>query len=388
MDAIFIVPAMISPNVNERIVPPLVKMIERNIILNNYASFRIAALKRYTGWFKTATLRASTEEDSDDELLQEKKKSSTKSDSEKDSPESTKGEKWLKRVKKMYGTATGVSSKDKAVFQKEKEVEIPKGIVFFNAVSLEPTYLVIPIEQKAGLYSKEKTETNIHIGVKCVPYMVKDVKDIVSMMEQLRNKDIVRAQFFRLWNSVKGKIPLTKGWWIRHGYRGGATPRILPKPGEPTEREYEKLLDIVFSPSSKQLSNPRFLKKLMTSKSTSWWSTLSVLSIDDFKGTELQDNVSDYKRLVAAGWGDIIIDNFNDGSVYFCTQKLGACYQMSYRMMKQALMASDIFDYTEIKSYRSPFSRVTSVPRALSDGYIYDPKLEVEEKILNIIQGD
>jgi len=387
MDALFIVPAMISSNVNERIVPPLVKMIERNIILNNYASFRVAALKRYTGWFKTATLRASTEEDNIDELLQEQK---SKSSEEKDSKEKDKEKEtfWTK-AGKLKGVARGVSLKDKPAIQKEKEIEIPKGIVFFNAVSLEPTYLVIPIEQNASLFSdKEKTETNIHIGVKCVPYLVKNVKDIVTMMEQLRSKDIIRAQFFRMWNSVKGKIPLTKGWWIRHGYRGGAVPRILPKPGEPTEKQYEKLLDIVFSPSSKQLSNPRFLKKLMSSKSTSYWSTLSVLSVDDFKGTELQDNVNNYKRLVAAGWGDIIIDNFNDGSVYFCTQKLGACYQMSYRMMKQALMASDIFDYSEIKSYRSPFNRIAGVPRALSDGYIYDPKLEVEEDILNIIQGD
>ena len=38
MDALFIVPTMVSPNVNIRIVPFLAKTIERNIILNNYAS--------------------------------------------------------------------------------------------------------------------------------------------------------------------------------------------------------------------------------------------------------------------------------------------------------------------------------------------------------------
>ena len=53
MDALFIVPCMVSPNVNENIVPALTKMIERNILLNNSSLFRDAALKKYG----TSTLR-------------------------------------------------------------------------------------------------------------------------------------------------------------------------------------------------------------------------------------------------------------------------------------------------------------------------------------------
>ena len=47
MDALFIVPTMVSPNVNERLVPALAKMIERNILLTNHASFRAVMVRNF-----------------------------------------------------------------------------------------------------------------------------------------------------------------------------------------------------------------------------------------------------------------------------------------------------------------------------------------------------
>jgi len=127
----------------------------------------------------------------------------------------------------------------------------------------------------------------------------------------------------------------------------------------------------------------------MSAKSASYWSTITVLSIADFKGDQAQDNVDEYRKLVNAGWGDIIIDNFEKDSVFFCTQKLGACYQMSYRMLRQALNADDILDYTDIRSYKAPFNRVTTVGRAITDGAVpISPAMEIEDKILDIVQGD
>lgn len=55
MDALFIVPTLVSPQVNEKMIPALAKMIERNIILNNSALFQKAAIEknsRYTSWSK------------------------------------------------------------------------------------------------------------------------------------------------------------------------------------------------------------------------------------------------------------------------------------------------------------------------------------------------
>jgi hypothetical protein len=47
MDALIVVPCLISKNVNEKIVPALAKVIERNIVLNNSALFRRAAYIRF-----------------------------------------------------------------------------------------------------------------------------------------------------------------------------------------------------------------------------------------------------------------------------------------------------------------------------------------------------
>ena len=52
MDAMFIIPALVSPNVNERLVPALAKTIERNTILSYYGSIRMALLHKY----RTATI--------------------------------------------------------------------------------------------------------------------------------------------------------------------------------------------------------------------------------------------------------------------------------------------------------------------------------------------
>lgn len=57
MDALFIVPTLVSPQVNEKMIPALAKMIERNIILNNSALFKKAAIEknsRYTSWSKVS----------------------------------------------------------------------------------------------------------------------------------------------------------------------------------------------------------------------------------------------------------------------------------------------------------------------------------------------
>lgn len=47
MEALFIVPAMVSPQVNEKLIPALSKMIERNILLNNASLFKKAAMIKY-----------------------------------------------------------------------------------------------------------------------------------------------------------------------------------------------------------------------------------------------------------------------------------------------------------------------------------------------------
>ncbi len=68
MDALFIVPAMVSQNVNEKVVPALAKVIERNILLNNASMFRDAAMIRYKSSYNKKGLRLFRSEDTKEEM--------------------------------------------------------------------------------------------------------------------------------------------------------------------------------------------------------------------------------------------------------------------------------------------------------------------------------
>lgn len=51
MDALFIIPAFCSKSVNEKIIPALAKLIERNVLLTNSSLFRKAAMVKYSPRF-------------------------------------------------------------------------------------------------------------------------------------------------------------------------------------------------------------------------------------------------------------------------------------------------------------------------------------------------
>lgn len=46
MEALFVVPTMVSQNVNPKLIPAICKMVERNILLLNSSTFRSAAFKK------------------------------------------------------------------------------------------------------------------------------------------------------------------------------------------------------------------------------------------------------------------------------------------------------------------------------------------------------
>ena len=299
MEALFIVPAMVSPNVNPRLIPALSKMVERNIVITNSAVFRTAALRKYSGFFKTARSESTTY----DEALQYLSEQSPKIPGV-DEIQKTIGGAYGAYEKTLTKPMEKDSSKGPVLTEPEK-IEVPHGIQFFSTISLEPTALRLPVVMKSGMFGGQG-ERIITIGVKCIPYAVKGVDNVIAMMRFIKSKSMLRRYFFSKWNSIKGKIPLTTERGVRKGLRSDAG----------------LAMDIIFAPNSTQLSKPNVVRKLMSARTASYWSTLAILSTFDFKEDELGEFLSSYRDLVSGGWGDMVVVNDAKESVHFCTTKM------------------------------------------------------------------
>lgn len=339
MDALFIIPALISPSVPERLVPGLAKMVERNTVLTYSSTIRIAALKRYANAFKTAT------SESDSSLLE----GPGGQGKPQDNHENTGGrQKKSNNMSFPFDKSGSSSSKevDKAKLEKMKpdEIEIPKGISFFNTVSLEPTFLELPIEQKKNVFGLSGTsERFIRIGFKCIPYKLDGVTDIKNYIRDTKNIAITQSFLKRKLTSMQKRLWMTAA---RDVYKGKETTGNIIK-------------DILMGPSSEDLSNPNILASLMDSRGPSRWSSLMMFTTFDFEDLELKEVLDDYRNIVKAGWGDMVIINENRESINFCTTKMLSCYDFPYTYLREILKMGNVIDYREIKGYTRPFSMVS-----------------------------
>ena len=389
MDALFIVPTMVSPNVNIRIVPFLAKTIERNIILNNYASLRLALLKKYA--HKTGFSEESIEDIITDVLSEvatttsdEPKTKSSDNKQEQSKHANTAKAQLLKAalgdttagraaeyqeflpIKGFGNVATSKDSEISAikpsVFAKDL-VELPKGITFFNTLGLEPTFMTLPVSIKSNVLGiGDKMDRNLILGVKCVPYQVKDVADIVALAKSMAGRSEIKKWFFKRWNSVVGSIPFTVPRQIKiHGARGGTAPSMF----KDEKQQYDITKDIIFSPSSDELSNPSAIASIMRSRNRATWSTLTVFATSDFDGYDLSEILMTYKDLAKAGWGDMVVVNENRESAFFCTQKMSACYELPFSYMKNIMNLDGVLEYSEISRWTKPFHKVVTIRQAV-----------------------
>lgn len=362
MEALFIVPVMVSPNVNERIVPALAKVIERNIILTNAAVIRSAAIKKYSGITKISASEGL--EDEIGKVLMEKDGKSS-GGSIATGAIGTAAEMLGKRPTSTRKPGTGETGGTMTDIEK---IELPSGLTFFSTISLEPTFLQIPINIKTRILFPGSTERTIVIGVKAVPYKVDKVEDIINMMKNHKSYGLVKRFFFRQWNTIQNKVLiLTKRWWA---YKGKKT-------GEAT--------DIIFAPSSQQLSDSKYLKGIMSSRGSSAWSTVACLSTFDFKEEDLKEMIRDYRWLTQSGWSDIMVINEAKESINFCTAKLNACYELPISYLKQVMNLKNVFDYSEIQRWSKSY-HVSSIGKALSDNTMSVPD-DVTGSLLKIITG-
>jgi len=359
MEGLFIVPTLVSPNINPRLVPAFSKMIERNILQNGGATFRAAVLKKYSGIFKTVKSESVVINEINPAVgavLKTAAKAGAKSASEVGGAKGTEAA--IDLLKQTTGTIE--KQRGQPTLTEPEKIEIPQGITFFHTMGLAPTILEVPIMIKKHILGGGMSERIIRIGVKCMPYSINGVEEVISMMKVSRNKSKIEKFLKSKLRSIKPKF------------------RDYSMTGKP--------MDIFNAPTSNELANPRILAKMMSAREPSTWSSLVILSTEDFGDLDLRDSLLNYKELVKVGWGDIVVYNIAKDSVHFCTTRFSACNEMPMAYVKQLLNLTNVLSYAEIARWSKPFG-VSSLGKALSDNTKMDFTSEdTEARILEIIR--
>lgn len=311
MEVMFLVPSLISPECPTKLIPALCKLIERNTLLTYSSVLRQAAIQRFLGPYKGLL--------TDSEVVLERMRElvslvEAPGDDEEEPPKPTPHK-------------TGGSSKEgekwsgKPDTQSRDARETPTGISFYATISLEPTYLEIPLEGRPSPDSTEKVSRVVRIGMKCIPFRIDGVDDVLKAMSasatRSYTKTIVTKKLARLRKLWSGRATDSKG--MRDEF-------------------------INVAPTSRELGNPKFVSKLMGTAGPTYWSFLTVFAAHDFQGKDLKETLWRYREMVNGGWGDMIVIDDTKEVINFCTQRTLACYQMNLDYLKELLNLDNVID--------------------------------------------
>lgn len=327
MDYLFVIPTLISPNVDDKLVPALCKLVERNIILS-YRTFFIDAVKRiYLGPYRGL-------EDSFDPLLEIERITKEVEEfqllKEQDEDEGPRG-----RGRRPAGGGSprgrgrGEAEETRGAVQKAEDVEIATGISFYRTISLEPTFLEFNLRgrPKADSPPGDEITRMFRIGMKCVPYKLDGVNNLKSALTVSKNRSHAMTWFSRVSNRLFGGII--------SAYR-----RMRSRGEKRTPVDMFKV-----SPTASELSNVKKLSRMMGGAgTTTQWSPLVIFSRADFEDKEYRENIWEYRQIVRGGWGDMIVIDDQAEMVNFCMQRDKACYQLGYTYLRQILNLDDVID--------------------------------------------
>ena len=459
MEALFIVPAMVSPQVNEKLIPALSKLIERNILLNNGSLFKKAAIEKYArraSWVREDTIPITVISDGfidenssymhnlgslifeksqdyvedykkiidvkrnkfENETDPRKKFSALKDyheslkdvlptlashNSPKSQLEIKKMSTEIRRLESMYdadlnkinadtaknsATARKIDAelqdrdelKDFGKQTKSAElqtfnhghnfasldaIEHPTGVKFFSQISLEPTVMEIPISLGVG---DSEQQMMVRVGVKCIPYIIDDVTSLINLLNEAKNMNWVERQFKNLFRKINTKIWLTNARAINKGRHTNPD---------------EAARSVKFSPNRNELTKVTNLANAFSSKDSSAWSTMIILSSHDIKdNADLVALVSNYRKMTQYVIGDLVITNETKESAYFCTPRMNHCQEIPFDYMKKILNLKDVLDYSEAS--RASAWKVQSAKTAISETLSYK---SVEQKVNDILRG-
>ena len=259
----------------------------------------------------------------------------------------------------------------KHTFSKPDDLEHPTGVRFFTQISLEPTYIDIPI--KIGRYDHKET-IMVRVGVKCVPYVLDDVNSIVNLLNYSKNIGFIERLFKNAIRKVNTKIWFTKARAINKG-------RYI----DPDKA----VTSVIYSPNRFELTNAETLAKSFTNRDSSSWSTMIILSSFDLEDNEhLVSLISNYRKLTKYVIGDIIITNETKESAYFCTPRMNHCQEIPFDYLKKVLNLKDVLDYSEASRAsawkKETSARDTKLSAAVSESVDYK---SVTDKVNDILKG-
>jgi len=312
MEIIFQIPTIVSFDVPAKIIPALCKLMERNILLSYASVLKQAAILRFLGPYKGLSDSASIMDRMGElvNLLEQSSFSPSPSTKPPVKPGEIGG-----------GTAEGDKWAGKPETLGKDAREVPRGISFFSTISLEPTYLEIPLEGRTKAGSEETTTRIIRVGMKAMPFKVEGVTDLMTMMADAKKRSYIQTLMLRY------SARLSKFW------NGPA------KGEEGMKTEFMKT-----TPTSKELENPKYLSRLMAIKGPVYWSPTTIFVSDDFAEKNLKDLLWIYRDLVKGGWGDLIVFDDSRDIISFCTQKTLACQQLHTDYIKELLNLDNVID--------------------------------------------
>lgn len=276
------------------------------------------------------------------------------------------------------------SAKSRADIEKP---EVPRGIVFYDTISLEPTiaefYVTYRVPQHiGGVLQKDdygnfifETRQEIFtIGLKCVPFRFRNVDDIIALMKKLatvRGLLGMTTRFvYRNYRRLFRKIPFSRARSIYHG-RPGVKQRaggrgktsILNRSmfrNQPGDKPY---LDIIYPPDYWELENIDFLAERLNPSIGTWsWSALLILTKEDFPDDfDFNTFFGNYSKLASAGWGDLVVVDKVSEILHYCSLALLNCIKIPLAYLKQLLNVKNVIDFTELSRFSSSSARPFSV---------------------------
>jgi hypothetical protein len=357
MDVFFNIPTLISPNVDDKLIPAISKLVERNILVSYRTAFIKATEKAFLG-------PGSGLSDSYDpleqiqnltNLMEASKPRKPKPDDDKKPDDKSKDKdkkKWdrgvrrgvdKEKVDRAKRGSVGSVGYSKTDMYKADSIEIPKGITFYKTVNLEPTYLNFSItgRPKATSNPGEEITREFIIAMKCVQFKLDGVSDVKKVLTQARNRSLATTWY------IKTAYRLFGNWLSKYKKYSGM------KSGNNKISNY-------FNKSMMQIET-KDIKKLsaIIKKGGSYtWSPLVIFSKNDFDDKEYKENLWEYKQLVKGGWGDmIVVDDYSE-IVNFCFQSDSSCYQLSYSYLRQLFDLDDIIDAGIYAATSSGFGQV------------------------------
>lgn len=322
MEVMFTIPTLISPECPYKLVPALCKLIERNTLITYSSVIRQAAIIKFAGPNKGLL--------DSDALIHNMKRLVSLVEADDDEGSSGRYDRDPRRNDVRYpnpGGFGGASAEvEKWTGRPEQidrdKIETPRGISFYATISLEPTFLDIPLEGRPTPDSIDRVTRVVRVGMKCVPLRLDGVTDLLDALSIASNR-------------TKLKTMIAKKMERVHKLLG---------------RKYRTQKEIIHQvmhtvPSNKELANPKYLVNLFHGGSTPVdWSFLTIFTAQDFEERQLKDLLIRYRSLVNGGWGDMIVIDDIKEVISFCTQRTLSCTQMHLDYLRDILNLTNIID--------------------------------------------